>query len=166
MGQLSYFLGVDVKPTTHGLFLSQRQYIIDLLRRANMLDAKPVTTPMDPNTPLTLGSGTTLDTPTEYRALVGSLQYLGLTRPDIAFAVNKLSQFMHRPTTSHWQALKRLLRYLNGTLTYGLNIYRHSPLTLHAYSDSDWAGDKDDFISTGAYIVYLGRNPISWSSKK
>lgn len=73
---------------------------------------------------------------------------------------------MHRPTTAHWQALKRLLRYLNGTLAYGLNIYRNSPMTLHAYSDSDWAGDKDDFISTGAYIVYLGRNPISWSSKK
>lgn len=73
---------------------------------------------------------------------------------------------MHRPTTTHWQALKRVLRYLKGTLEYGLNIYRNSPLHLHAFSDSDWGSDKDDFISTGAYIIYLGRNAISWSSKK
>lgn len=131
-----------------------------------MSDAKPVNTPMEASVRLTLDDGTVLDTPTEYRTLVGSLQYLSLTRPDIAFTVNKLSQYMHRPTSSHWKALKRVLRYLKGTINYGINIYRTSPLTLHAYSDADWAGDRDDFISTGAYIVYLGRNAIFWSSKK
>lgn len=131
-----------------------------------MTGAKSVSTPMETNIPLTLGAGTLLESPTEFRTIVGSLQYLALTRPDIAFTVNKLSQFMHRPTTVHWQALKRLLRYLNGTLDVGLNIYRDSPLRLHAFSDADWAGDRDDFVSTGAYIVDLGRNPISWSSKK
>lgn len=148
------------------LALSQRKYMMALLSRANMSDAKPVATPMEANTSLTLGTGTALDNPTEYRALVGSLQYLSLTRPDVAFTVNRLSQFMHRPTCAHWKALKRLLRYLLGTLHYGLNLFRDSPNTLHAFSDADWAGDKDDFISTGAYIVYLGRNVISWSSKK
>ncbi|KAJ9555883.1 hypothetical protein OSB04_010497 [Centaurea solstitialis] len=166
LGHLSYFLGVEVQTCSHGLFLSQRKYIIDLLARAKMLDAKPMPTPMESNTRLTLAMGTPLDHPKDYRALVGSLQYLALTRPDIAFAVNKLSQFMHCPTTTHWQALKRLIRYLKGSLDKGINIYRNSPLKLHAFSDSDWAGDKTDYISTGAYIVYLGQNPISWSSKK
>lgn len=166
LGPLSYFLGVEVHPTPTGLFLNQHKYTHDLLALANMLEAKPVSTPMDSNTSLQLNSSPALDDPSAYRRLVGSLQYLGLTRPDVAFAVNKLSQFMHQPNTSHWQALKRLLRYLKGTISYGLNIYRESPPTLHAFSDSDWAGDHDDFISTGAYMVYLGRNPISWSSKK
>ncbi|KAL9239991.1 hypothetical protein vseg_014258 [Gypsophila vaccaria] len=166
LGPLSYFLGVEVIPCAHGLFLNQQKYIRDLLHKTNMDDAKPASTPLDPNAPLTLTSGTPLSNPTDYRTIVGSLQYLSLTRPDTAFAVNKLSQFMHSPTTNHWKALKRLLRYLKGTLHHGLNIYRHSTMLLHAFSNSDWAGDKDDYISTGAYIVYLGKNPISWSSKK
>jgi len=101
-----------------------------------------------------------------YRATVGSLQYLSLTRPDISFAVNKLSQFMHQRTSDHWDLVKRLLRYLCGTLNEGVVIHRHSQVALHAFFDADWAGNKDDFSSTSAYIVYLGRNPISWSSKK
>ena len=166
LGDLDYFLGVEVQQCSHGLFLSQRKYIADLLDRAAMSDCKPVSSPLDINVKLTLGAGTALDNPTEYRTLVGGLQYLSLTRLDITFAVNKLSQFMHKPTTVHHQALKRLLRYLHGTLDLGLNIYSNSPLHLHAYSDADWAGDRDDFISTGGYIVYLGKNPISWNSKK
>ena len=73
---------------------------------------------------------------------------------------------MHKPTTEHWVAVKRLLRYLCGTLDHGITLCRKSSLALHAFSDADWAGNKDDFTSTSAYIVYLGHNPISWSSKK
>lgn len=166
LGSLSYFLGVEVQPCSHGLFLNQHKYTTDLLTRARLLDAKPVSTPLDCTVSLTLHDAAPHDNPTEYRALLGGLQYLSLTRPDIAFAVNKLSQFMHTPSTSHWQALKRLLRYLAGTLHHGLTIAGFPDMCLHAFSDSDWAGDKDDFKSTGAYIVYLGRTPISWSSKK
>lgn len=97
---------------------------------------------------------------------MGSLQYLTLTRPDVVFAVNKLSQFMHCPTTDHWSALKRLLRYLNGTMDRGITIYKDSPLHLHAFSDADWAGDRNDFTSTMGHIVFLGKNPITWMSKK
>lgn len=97
---------------------------------------------------------------------MGSLQYLAFTRPDIAFAVNHLSQFMHQPTTDHWQATKRVLRYLAGTSTHGIFLKANSPMLLHAYSDADWAGDNDDYVSTNAYVIYLGHNPISWSSKK
>ncbi|RVW90721.1 Retrovirus-related Pol polyprotein from transposon RE2 [Vitis vinifera] len=73
---------------------------------------------------------------------------------------------MHQPISDHWNAVKRLLRYLCGTLDHDITLRRTSPLALHAFSDSDWAGNKDDFTSTSAYIIYLGHNPISWSSKK
>ncbi|KAL6315549.1 hypothetical protein AAG906_000852 [Vitis piasezkii] len=166
LGPLTYFLGVEVTSHTNGLFLSQRKYIADLLNRTHMTEAKPAPTPLATSPILTLQSGTPLSDPTEYRTVVGSLQYLSLTRPDIAYTVNKLSQFMHQPTSDHWNAVKRLLRYLCGTLDHGITLRRTSPLALHAFSDSDWAGNKDDFTSTSAYIIYLGHNPISWSSKK
>ncbi|KAL9233045.1 hypothetical protein vseg_008087 [Gypsophila vaccaria] len=92
-----------------------------------------------------------------YRAIVGSLQYLLLTRPDIAFAINRLTQFLHHPTTNHWTALKRLLRYLQGTQTFGTQLYRNSPSCLHAFCDADHARDKDNYVSTTDYIIYLGR---------
>lgn len=166
MGSLSYFLGVEVIPHPCGLLLSQHRYIQDLLTRDNMANAKPVSTPMLHHPPLTLTSGTPLENLTEYRAIVGSLQYLSLTRLDISFAVNRLSQFMQCPTSDHWLALKRVLRYLVGTSDHGLFLRRDSPLSVHAFTDADWAGDKDDYISTTGYIVYLGSNPISWSCKK
>lgn len=156
LGELSYFLGVVVQPHPNGLFLCQKKYIHDLLDRAKMTDANSVPTPMVPHPPLTLNDGTPLENPTEYRALVGSLQYLSLTRPDVAFAVNRLSQYMHKPTNVHYAALKRLLRYLNGTSHHGLVIHRNSPLQLHAFCDADWDGDRDSYVYTSGYIVYLG----------
>lgn len=165
-GELSYFLGIEATRTSKGLHLMQRKYITDLLIKTNMLTAKHVSTPMSPTPKLSLHSGTALDDGKEYRAVLGSLQYLAFTRPDIAFAVNKLSQFMHRPTDSHWQAAKRVLRYLAGTISHGILLRNDTPLTVHAYSDADWGGDVDDLTSTAAYIVYLGSSPISWSSKK
>ena len=166
LGPLTYFLGVEVRPHSQGLILSQQRYIMDILHRTNMSAAKASSTPLPPGYQPSLAEGAPLSDPSEYRATVGSLQYLALTRPDICFAVNKLSQFMHQPTDTHWQLVKRLLRYLSGTLHDSLLLHRHSPLSVHAYSDADWGGNKDDLSSTSAYIVYLGRNPISWSSKK
>ncbi|KAH9723253.1 retrovirus-related pol polyprotein from transposon RE2 [Citrus sinensis] len=176
LGFLTYFLGVEVIPNKHDLLLSQRRYIMDLLTQTKMQEAKTVLTPIPTSPTLTLTSGSSLSDPTEYRQVVGSLQYLLITRPDIAFAVNKLSQYMHCPTTEHWSFVKRLLRYLVGTVDDGLQLYKDSNLSLHAFSDTslslqafsdaDWARDKDTFCSTSAYVVYLGKNPISWSSKK
>jgi len=100
-----------------------------------MQDAKAVLTPLPISPTLTLTSGSSLSDPTEYRKVVGSLQYLLITRPDIAFAVNKLSQYMHCPTTDHWSFFKRLLRYLVGTVDDGLQLYKDSTLSLHAFSD-------------------------------
>ncbi|KAG7599495.1 Reverse transcriptase RNA-dependent DNA polymerase [Arabidopsis suecica] len=166
MGALSYFLGLEVTRSSAGIRLNQRKYTTDILSKYHMLGAKPVPTPMASSTTLTVSDGVPLPDPTEYRAAVGSLQYLALTRPDIGFAVNRLSQFMHSPTTVHWDAVKRVLRYLAGTVDHGLWFSANASLELSAYSDADWGGDKDDYSSTGAYIVYLGTHPISWSSKK
>ena len=163
---ISYFLGVEVTRTPAGLHLMQRKYIIDLLTKTKMLDAKPVATPMPISPKLTITSGQPMQDPREFRMIMGSLQYLSFTRPDIAYSVNKLSQFMHCPTDEHWQAVKRVLRYLAGTLSHGILFRRDTPLSLHAYSDADWAGDTDDFISTNAFILYIGATPIAWSSKK
>lgn len=115
---------------------------------------------------LSLHSGVRLSDPTEYRHVVGSLQYLAFTRPDISYTVNKLSQFMHAPTLEHWNAVKRALHYLAGTTNHGILLCRGTSKNLHAFSDADWAGDADDYISTNGYVVYIGNHPVSWSSKK
>lgn len=165
-GDISYFLGIEVTRTTKGLHLMQRKYIIDLLTKTNMLEAKPVSTPMQSTPKLTVHSGSTIDNASEFRMVVGSLHYLAFTRPDISYAVNRLSQFMHRPTTEHWLAAKRVLRYLSGTLTHGIFLSSENKSILHGFSDADWAGDFDDYVSTNAYVIYLGKQAISWSSKK
>lgn len=131
-----------------------------------MMTAKPVATPMCSSSSLSIHSVVALEDGSEYRVVVGSLQYLLLTRPDVAYAVNKLSQFMHRPTTEHWAAVKRVLRYLDGTFQTGFFLSRHNSLSLHAFSDADWTGNRDDYTSMGAFVIFLGKHPISWSAKK
>ena len=163
---LHYFLGIQATRTKHGMHLMQQKYINDLLRKTNMSDAKPFSTPLQSTPKLTLKGGSPLDDGSQYRSVVGSLQYLSFTRPDISYAVNRLSQFMHQPTMDNWQAAKRVLRYLAGTRTHGIFMRKTTPMQLHAFSDADWAGDTDDYISNNGYIIYLGHNPISWSSEK
>jgi hypothetical protein len=128
--------------------------------------AKDVTTPLFTSVSLKLADSSSSVDSTEYRRVIGALQYLSLTRPDISFAVNKLSQFMHSPTQTHWTATKRLLRYLKNTIFHGINIRKTSSPTLTCFSDADWAGSLDDRKSTSAYLLFLGHTPISWSSKK
>ncbi|URD92505.1 Retrotransposon protein [Musa troglodytarum] len=165
-GPLSYFLGVEATFTSSGLLLSQRKYIQDLLSKTNMQDAKEVITPLSTNESLKLYDGSPVSDATQYRQVLGSLQYLALTRPDISFAVNKLSQFMHQLSTTHWSAVKRILRYLKGTLHHGMFLRKHTPLNLHTFVDVNWAGNFNDRTSTSGYIIFLGANPINWSSKK
>jgi hypothetical protein len=98
--------------------------------------------------------------------MVGSLQYLSLTRPDLAFVVNNVCQFMHKPSKFHWQVVKRILRYLKHKITHGLLLTLSHVYTLEAFSDADWTGCPDDRKSTGGYCVFLGSNLISWSSTK
>ncbi|KAH0729056.1 hypothetical protein KY289_000244 [Solanum tuberosum] len=131
-----------------------------------MLDANSVSTPLSTSDVLSLDDGSPSADATLYRQVIGSLQYLSFTRPDICFAVNKLAQFRHSPSAKHWQATKRLLHYLKGTLTYGLHFKHGNSSQLLAYSDADWGGIPDTRHSTSAYIIFLGKNPISWCSNK
>lgn len=165
LGGLQYFLGLEAKFNKEGLYLTQTKYATDLLKRLQMEDAKPYSNPTTSGQKMTLFDGTPLDDPTEYRSVVGALQYLTLTRPDLAFAVNQVCQFMHCPTSVHWMAVKRILRYVKGSIDHGL-LFQSGDLTLSAFSDSDYAGSPDDRRSTGGYCIYLGPNLISWSSKK
>ncbi|KAL8149299.1 hypothetical protein AgCh_006345 [Apium graveolens] len=114
----------EVLPHPNGLFLSLKKYVSNILCKANMDRAKSVATPLATHPPLTK-AGKLLPDPTKYRALVGSLQYISLTRPDLTFSVNKLAQYMQRSTEEHWLAMKRLMRYLSGTLNMGLSIHKN-----------------------------------------
>jgi hypothetical protein len=131
-----------------------------------MDNAKPISSPMPTTTKLSQFHGDSFYDPHLYNNVVGSLQYLSLTRPDVSFAVNKVCQFMHNPTVHHWSAVKRLLRYLQQIASLGLLIRKASTLTLQAFLNSDWAGCPDDRRSTGGLRVFLGSNLISWSSRK
>ncbi|XP_015965636.1 uncharacterized mitochondrial protein AtMg00810-like [Arachis duranensis] len=101
-----------------------------------------------------------------YRSIVGALQYLIITRSDIAFAVNRVSQFMHQPTLLHWKCVKRILRYVKGTVDHGLLFSKSTDFRLLAFSDADWGGGLDDKKSITGFCVYLGSNLISWKSNK
>uniref|UniRef100_A0A251UMJ3 Putative ribonuclease H-like domain-containing protein n=1 Tax=Helianthus annuus TaxID=4232 RepID=A0A251UMJ3_HELAN len=164
LGKLNYFLGLEVTYTKNGLFLNQSKDALDILTRAKMLDAKPAPTPLSTNVSF-VSTGDKFSDTTLYRSIVGALQYLTITRPDIAYAVNQVSQFLHAPTTDHFQEVKRILRYLKGTLAFGLHYTRPTSSSLLGYSDADWARCLETRRSTYGYSIFLGGNLISWSAK-
>jgi histone deacetylase 1/2 len=170
LGQVDYFLGIEVHHLPSGaLLLNQTKYIRDLLCKTAMEDSTPIGSPMVSNCRLSKFGTDILPDPTLYRSTVGALQYATLTRPDIAFSVNKVCQFMSQPLESHWKAVKRILRYLKGTLSHGLLLApspANPPFSLRAYSDADWATDQDDRRSTSGSCIYFGPNLVSWGSKK
>jgi len=165
LGAVHYFLGIEVQSTGMSLMLRQHKYILDILTLAGMTSCKPVDTPVSPSN-VTLLPNHSFSDPTRFHHIVGALQYLTFTRPDICFAVNRVCQFMHAPTDSHWAAVKRILRYLKGTTSYGFHITQGSSFALHGFTDADWAGSIDDRKSTGGYLVFFGQTPISWKSGK
>ncbi|KAJ9542144.1 hypothetical protein OSB04_028650 [Centaurea solstitialis] len=165
LGRLNFFLGLEAIYTDTGLFLSQSKYAHDILQWANLLNAKPATTPLASNAAF-VTSGDIYDNPTHYRSLVGAIQYLTITRPDISYAVNQVSQFLQAPTHSHYQSVKRILCYVKGTLSFGLTFSRHQSTALLGYSDADWARCLETRRSTYGYSIFLGGNLVSWSAKK
>ncbi|XP_019150281.1 PREDICTED: uncharacterized protein LOC109147086 [Ipomoea nil] len=166
LGKPRFSLGIEAVDGAGTIVLSQRQYITELLRREGMESCKPLATPASPSTQAASHDSNALEDPTPYRQLVGSLMYLLITRPDLAYSVNRLCQFMHNPTQGHWDALNRVLRYVKGSLDIGLRITPSTAPVLHAFSDSDWAGCSVDRKSTGGYAVFLGPNLLSWVSRK
>ncbi|XP_019246487.1 PREDICTED: uncharacterized protein LOC109226143 [Nicotiana attenuata] len=165
MGDLHYFLGIKATLTKDGLFLSQHKYALDILQRTNVLAARPLNTPLSQKHALHDPTGALVDA-SEYRSIVGALQYLTLTRPEISHSVNLLCQFMQSPTEVHWSGVKRVLHYIAGTSQLGLRISAQSSLNLVGFSDADWAGCPLSRRSTSGLCVFLGSNCISWSSRK
>lgn len=121
LGELHYFLGIEVSRVSNGTMLSQAKYASDILRRTGMLNCKPANTPMCTTEKLSAFEGAALgvEDATRYRSIVGALQYITLTRPDISFAVDKICRFLHAPTTTHWTTAKRILRYIKHTIKLG-----------------------------------------------
>ena len=131
LGNLHFFLGMEVMKVHGTLILTQEKYAADLLKRVGMSNCKPCPTPLSSSEKLSLTDGTPLgsDDITNYMSIIGALQYLTLTRPDLSFSVNKVCKFLHAPTTTHWTAAKRILRYVKGTLSVGLT-FQKAPSTL------------------------------------
>ncbi|XP_019103134.1 uncharacterized mitochondrial protein AtMg00810-like [Beta vulgaris subsp. vulgaris] len=154
------------KVSAAGFILSQNKYTLDLLKEFGMYQVKPLSLPMDTHLKLTPDKGDLLPDPTPYQRLLGKLIYLTITRPDICFTVQLLSQYMHQPTTVHMQAAKRLLRYLSGTHTQGIFLASTSGAHLTAYCDSDWASCPVTRRSTTGFCIFLGQSQISWKAKK
>jgi hypothetical protein len=163
LGTLDYFLGIEVKAAKNGVLLSQKRYALDLLRKANIEKCKSISTPMSATEKLFRDQGIPLmeNEQFKYRSIVGGLQYLTMTRPDLSFSVNKVCQYIQTPTDAHWAAVKRILRYVKGTLDLGLKIQKSPTMLLSGFSNVDWTGCLDDRRSISGFAVFIGMNLIS-----
>ena len=169
MGELHYFLRVNITQNQKGdVWIGQLVYTQDILTKFGMSEAKPVSTPVDTGTKLVKA----MDDSSEvdqglYQSAVGSLLYLSSRpRPDIAYAVSIVAQFSAKPTKQHWTAVKRILRYLQGTKNFGLLYSKEGSKECVGYSDVDWAGDLDNRRSTSGYVFKISGAAVSWRSKK
>jgi hypothetical protein len=166
LGPLHHFLSITVEHCPDGLFLHQRTYMLDILKRAVMEDCKPCTTPVDLQAKLADNSGPPVADASQFWSIAGVLQYLTFTRPDIAYVVPQIYLHMHDPQEPHLTAMKRILCYLHGIPDFGLLLRRSSSSDLVIYTDVDWAGCPDTRRSTSGYAVFLGDNLVSWSAKR
>ena len=166
LAQLNFFLSIEVTRNEETLVLSQTKYLKELLIKFDLKNCNGLDTPLATTEKLSKYVGEKCADSTQYRRAIGGLQYFVLTRLKIAYAVNKLSQFMANPLQPHWTTCKKVLKYLKETINYGLIFKKFDCLDLIAYSDANWGSDPDDRKSTSGYCIYLGDNLISWSSKK
>ncbi|VVA22039.1 Hypothetical predicted protein, partial [Prunus dulcis] len=166
LGGLKYFLGIEVARSQHGIFLSQRKYVLDLLNETGMLGCKPADTPIVQNHNLEILPDQVPTNKDRYQRLVGRLIYLSHTRPDIAYVVSVVSQFMHSPSEVHMEAVMRILQYLKSAPGKGLMFSKHGHLEIEGFTDADWAGNRTDRRSTSGYFTFVGGNLVTWRSKK
>ena len=166
MGELKFFLGFEIKQLSEGTFISQTKFTQDILKKFNMKDAKGKKFPMDTKCNLELNPKGVESDQKLYRSMIGSLLYLCASRPDIVLSVGVCARYQAAPKESHMQAVNRILRYLVYTPRFGLWYPKGSNFSLASYTDSDWAGCKDDRKSTSGACHFLGRFLVSWSSKK
>jgi len=169
LGLLSYYLGIEVKQGSGEIALSQSAYALKILENAGMKNCSPCDTPMECRLKLSKKKeGEDVVNPTAYRSLIGSLRYIVNSRPDLAYAVGVVSRYMEALGREHWDAVKRILRYLKGIVGYGCKYRKggEEQAFLLGYSDSDYAGDVEDRKSTTGVVYFLGRSLVTWSSQK
>lgn len=152
LGKLSYVLDLEFDYLNTSLFITQWKYILDLLKKSKMTIANPISSPMSASDKLSKFNSPSFLDLTLFRSIIGSLQYISLTRPDISFSINKVCQFMHDPKGSYWTVVKRVLRYLKSTINHGIFFSNNSNFSIHAYADADWAGYPNDRQSTRSFI--------------
>ncbi|KAI0488731.1 hypothetical protein KFK09_028570 [Dendrobium nobile] len=165
LGMISLFLGIQVLKIETGFFLTQEHYANKLINEAGFDNCKACSTPIAPASAHSSDNALAFHDPSFYCRLAGSLQYLSITRPDIAFATNRTCQHMQRPTIQDFQSIKRILRYVKGTLHFGLPITPDDQ-QLRTYTNADWASNYSDRKSVSDFCTFLGPNLISWSVKK
>ncbi|KAK3029571.1 hypothetical protein RJ639_038460 [Escallonia herrerae] len=167
LGPLKYFLGIEVSRSKKGIFLSQRKYALDLLRETGMLACQQVDTPVEEGLKLRIESNQVPVDKGRYQRLVGRLMYLAHTRPDLAYALSIVSQYMHNPGEQHMNAVLRILRYLKSAPGQGILFTKNEDhQSVDVYTDADWAGAVDDRRSTSGYFTFVGGNLVTWRSKK
>ena len=166
MGELIFFLGLQVKRRKDGIFISQEKYARNLVKKFGLNSKKHAFTPMSSSTKLSLDSSEVKVSPTLYRSIIGSLLYLTASRPNVAFSVGVCARYQATLKESHLTAMRRIIRYINGTSKYGLWYSKDSNDCLASYSGVDWAGSVDDRKSTSGKCFYLESNLVSWMSKK
>ncbi|RVW92976.1 Retrovirus-related Pol polyprotein from transposon RE1 [Vitis vinifera] len=164
LGQMRYFLGMEVARSRKGISISQRKYVLDLLTETDMLGCKPSNTPIKARNKME-SDGKPVDRE-RYQRLVGRLIYLSHTRPNIAFAISVVSQYMHSLKESHLEAVYKILRYLKGSPGRGLFFKKSDSKKVEIYTDADWAGSANDKRSTTGYCTYVWGNLVTWRSKK
>ncbi|KAL0426175.1 UNVERIFIED_CONTAM: Retrovirus-related Pol polyprotein from transposon RE2 [Sesamum radiatum] len=166
LGTAKYFLGLEIARSSQGIIVTQAKYTKDIVLDVGLDHARSTTTPLPPGIKFSCDAGARLNSPESYRRLVGRLLYLNFTWPDISHTTQQLSQFLQSPCQQHWDAALHLVRYLKGSLNKGLFYSAHSPLTLKAYSDADWASCVDSRRSLTGYCIFLGGSLVSWKTKK
>ncbi|XP_022930206.1 uncharacterized protein LOC111436723 [Cucurbita moschata] len=154
LGLLKFFLGLEVKEEETCIFISQEKYAKEILKKYKMKNCNPVSTPMEPGAKLSkYHEGERVDA-NRYQSLVVSLRSPTCIRPDLSLSVNIISRFMEEPIYSHWKMLKRVVRYIHGTVLHGFSYSKIEDYKLVGYSDSDWCGDIDDQRSTSGYASW------------
>jgi hypothetical protein len=165
IGSLKYFLGNEIARSHKGLFLSQRKYVLDLLREIGKMGAKPASVPMEYNNK-SIHDIEPLEDIGVFQRIVGKLIYLTIFRPDISYVVNYVSQFMWKPLKGHMELVNQLLRYLKASPGIGLLMKNNGRIDIVAYTDINWAGNPIDRKFTTGFCMFVGGNLVTWKSKK